>query len=94
VTEWVEVSPGRWKRKKDLDKPRRERTSLQVHGDLPYQFKSPVDGSVIDSRAKLRAHNARNGVEDVGNDMPPGKYPHKPVEMESPREFLRHQFNR
>ena len=30
--------------------------------------RSPVDGSIIDSRAKLRAHNARNGVVDVGND--------------------------
>lgn len=29
---------------------------------------SPVDGSVIDSRAKLREHNARNGVVDIGND--------------------------
>ena len=29
---------------------------------------SPVDGSLLDSRAKLRAHNARNGCVDFGND--------------------------
>lgn len=31
-------------------------------------IKSPVDGRVIDSRAKLRQHNAELGVADVGND--------------------------
>ena len=29
---------------------------------------SPVDGTLLDSRAKLRDHNARNGCVDVGND--------------------------
>ena len=29
---------------------------------------SPVDGTLLDSRAKLREHNARNGCVDVGND--------------------------
>ena len=29
---------------------------------------SPIDGSVIGSRAQLREHNARNEVVDVGND--------------------------
>ena len=30
--------------------------------------RSPVDGTLLDSRAKLREHNARNGCVDVGND--------------------------
>ena len=30
--------------------------------------RSPVDGTLLDSRAKLRDHNARNGCIDVGND--------------------------
>ncbi len=30
--------------------------------------RSPVDGTLLDSRAKLRDHNARNGCVDVGND--------------------------
>ena len=29
---------------------------------------SPVDGTLLDSRAKLRDHNARNQCVDVGND--------------------------
>lgn len=38
--------------------------------DIPpwESFKSVVDGSTISSREELRQHNARNGVEDVGND--------------------------
>lgn len=31
-------------------------------------FLSPVDGSIISDRSSRREHNARNGVEDVGND--------------------------
>jgi len=34
-----------------------------VHGDIE-SFVSPVDGTVIDDRAKLRAHNKRHGVTD------------------------------
>ena len=30
--------------------------------------RSPVDGTLLDSRAKLREHNARNGCVDVGGD--------------------------
>ena len=31
-------------------------------------FVSPVDGSVVSSRAARREHNRRNQVEDVGGD--------------------------
>ena len=31
-------------------------------------FVSPVDNSVVSSRAARREHNRRNQVEDVGND--------------------------
>lgn len=31
--------------------------------------RSPVDGSVLDSRRALRAHNDRHGVADVGSDL-------------------------
>ena len=40
--------------------------------------KSPVDGTVISSRAKLREHNARNEVADVGNDDAYRRGPDKP----------------
>ena len=30
--------------------------------------RSPVDRTVLDSKAKLRDHNARHGCVDVGND--------------------------
>ena len=39
--------------------------------------KSPVDGRVLDSRAKLRAHNSELGVIDIGND-PAGLRPGTP----------------
>ena len=48
--------------------PSEIRTGLLL--DIPpgQEFKSPVDGTIITSRAQLRAHNARNHVTDVGND--------------------------
>ena len=32
------------------------------------EVRSPVDRSILDSRVKLREHNRRNDVEDIGND--------------------------
>jgi hypothetical protein len=32
-----------------------------VHGDI-VAFRSPIDGSIIDDRGKLREHNKRHGV--------------------------------
>ena len=37
--------------------------------DLQTPFESPVDGSMITSRADLRRHNRQHGVEQVGNDL-------------------------
>ena len=31
-------------------------------------IKSPIDGSIIDSRGALRAHNEKHDVVDVGDD--------------------------
>ena len=42
--------------------------NITIIPDLGYAFISPVDGTVIDSRAKRREHNLRNEVEDIGND--------------------------
>ena len=42
--------------------------NITIIPDLGYSFISPVDGTVIDSRAKRREHNRRNDVEDIGND--------------------------
>ena len=39
-------------------------TDLQPHEVC----RSPVDGSVLGSRAAIREHNIRNDVESVGND--------------------------
>ena len=41
---------------------------LQFMPDIAAPFVSPIDGTVISSRAHLREHNRRNGVVDVGND--------------------------
>lgn len=44
--------------------------------DAPYiqadieSFKSPIDGSIISSRAHLRAHNTRHGVTDSRDYSP------------------------
>lgn len=46
----------------EYDKPRhRFRKSFQIMPDIE-EFVSPVDGSVVSSRSKLREHNARNDV--------------------------------
>lgn len=49
------------------------KTSIQkaaVMGDCYHTnpVVSPVDGTLLDSRQKVREHNARNAVVDVGND--------------------------
>ena len=52
---------------------------------------SPVDGSLISSRAELREHNRRNGVEDIGNDgagKRPGNRP-----MSRPQKEIEHSLN-
>ena len=45
------------------------RSKITIIGDLEEPFVSPVDGSVIGSRADRREHNRRNNVIDVGNDL-------------------------
>lgn len=56
--------------RKVVPKPVYERA--QVAPDLKFElgkpFVSPVDGSYIDTHAKWREHNRRNGVIDVGDD--------------------------
>ena len=53
-------------------------------------FRSPVDGTMIYSRAQNKAHNERNGVIDVGND-PAFTVPQRkpPPKMESSESFIR-----
>ena len=51
--------------------PKEEKARQHFHevmGDLKDDFRSPVDGSMITSRADWRAHNRRNDVTDIGND--------------------------
>ena len=54
---------------------------------------SPVDGSLITSRAELRAHNARNGVSDVGNDAAFRNPTRKDTPRESAKPMLRALMN-
>jgi len=56
-------------------------TAPAVHGDLE-AFVSPIDGSVIDDRAKLRKHNARHGVTD-NRDWGPDWFARKAKEREA-----------
>lgn len=44
------------------------RSPIVIHDIQP--FRSPVDGSVVTSRKKLREHNARNGVVSAGDLTP------------------------
>jgi hypothetical protein len=37
-----------------------------VHGDIE-AFRSPIDGSIIDDRGKLRAHNKKHGVTNCAD---------------------------
>ena len=55
----------------------RNKVGLQVVSDISEPVVSPVDGSVLSSRADVREHNIRNGVEDVGND-PAYRHPTRP----------------
>ena len=48
--------------------------------DLVEPVKSTVDGTILRSRADIREHNRRNGVEDIGND-PSFLRPRKPIPM-------------
>ena len=52
-----------------------------IHGPLE-AFVSPIDGTVIDDRAKLRAHNKRHGVTNV-QDYGPDWFPRKAAEREA-----------
>ena len=81
----------------DLDQAREVRramrASAQVLGDIPDAFTSPVDGSVISSRAALREHNKRNGVVDIGDENAPPRQDHTPLppfadDWRDAREFL------
>ena len=55
-------------------------------------FISPVDGSLITSRADREEHNRRNGVADVGNDPAyrnPKRPEKKPVDLsDTMREMM------
>ena len=45
-------------------------------------FESPIDGSIIDSRDKLREHNRRNGVVDIGGELRKPVYPQRDLEID------------
>ncbi len=57
-----------WAEKQAMDANFDPRSRTVIMSDIS-EFRSPVDGSVISSRSKLREHNDRNGVVQVGNDL-------------------------
>ena len=57
---------GKLVEKTEAAKPRVHTVIRDCYSNSP--VRSPVDGSLLDSRAKLREHNARNGCIDVGGD--------------------------
>jgi len=51
-------------------KPIQAGDRIQLKGAQAFDaFVSPVDNSYIDSEYKLREHNAKNNVRQVGNDL-------------------------
>ena len=50
-------------------RPANGREYAAVHGDID-SFVSPIDGSVIDDRGKLREHNKRHGVTNAADYSP------------------------
>ena len=46
----------------------RPKPRIDIMTDSSDPVRSPVDGTVIQSRRDMREHNARNQVECVGND--------------------------
>ena len=51
-----------------LDRHRQTGAGVTVVPDIVEPFVSPVDGTLLSSRAAVREHNRRNSVADVGND--------------------------
>lgn len=66
-----------------LDRHRKPSSGITVIQDIGEPFVSPVDGTLLSSRAAVREHNRRNSVADVGNDAA-FSHPAKPrVQRES-----------
>lgn len=67
---------GKWryetKREAAVDRYDYSRAAHVAFSDLK-EFVSPVDGTLISSRSRLRHHNRGHGVEQVGNDFKPGE---------------------
>ena len=62
---WVQDSEtGEFIPKSELG--RHDPDAPAVHGGIE-AFKSPIDGTMIDDRAKLRAHNQRHGVTNISD---------------------------
>ena len=81
--------------KQAAERDRCRQGSPMVIGEIPpsQAFRSTVHGSLITSRAELRAHNARNGVSDVGNDAAFRNPTRKDTPRESAKPMLRALMN-
>ena len=64
--------------------------SAAVMGDLE-AFVSPIDGTLIDDRGKLRAHNKRHGVTNCA-DYSPEFYEKKRQQREKEQKFNKQDF--
>ena len=67
---WTLVPAGEYYRRKAAEFDRVRTGSPMIITDWGDAVRSPVDGTMLRSRADQREHNARNGVECIGNDKP------------------------
>lgn len=63
---------------------KKRNASHSILGELE-EFVSPIDGSLIDDRSKLRAHNKRHGVTDM-RDYGPDYFDRKGKERKAKAE--------
>ena len=79
-----------FRRKAERERKHRTGNPLIITDCYAAGFQSPVDGSMLYSRADVRRHNERNDCVDVGND-PFFTVPKKAElpKMESSEKFIR-----
>ena len=72
---------GEWMTPEERDLRRAQKNASKARSHLSFNFVSDIkefttqEGVSITSRSKLRDYERKNGVRQVGNDIPPPKLP-------------------
>ena len=69
------------------EKVTRRRSGIEIMPDIEPVI-SPVDGTLLSSRSRVREHNRRNQVIDVGNDPSLWRGNPEPRQMNDPAQDI------